>query len=347
MEPKLNSESRFSVGYFFLSLGVLISLITSVISFLNLVFETLNKRFPDVLNANYQYGYSTWEYESLRMAFATLIIFFPVYVVVSRFWRKMGEGTDIGRWNDIIKKWLMYIVLFLSSLLVIIDLVTLVNYFVSGEITTRFVLKVVAVLVTAGLVGVYYISILRNRDVLPAKFGWLWSSVALLLVAGAVVWSFMVMGSPMEQRQLRLDERRVQDLQSIQGQVIQYWQQKEVLPDTLDKLKDPTSYYSLPVPPEFEKGEKYEYNVVAEKPLTFELCATFAAPMPKGWQEYGNARPYPMFEGGYGGDMAMSYPYPGGGMNESWDHEAGRTCFERTIDPDIYSPFPKPESVVR
>ena len=43
-----------------------------------------------------------------------------------------------------------------------------------------------------------------------------------------------------------------------------------------------------------------------------------------------------------GRDVATSsYPYPGG-VNESWDHQAGRTCFERTIDKDIYPPYPKP-----
>ena len=37
-----------------------------------------------------------------------------------------------------------------------------------------------------------------------------------------------------------------------------------------------------------------------------------------------------------------SYPYPGAGINESWDHQEGRTCFSRTIDKDIYPPYPKP-----
>lgn len=334
----VSTGEKPTVGFFFLSLGVLISLITSVVSFLNLVFETLNKKFPDVLNSSYQYGYSTWQYESLRTAFAILIIFFPVFIVVSRFWRKWAMGS-LSHWSDTIKKWLLYIILFLSSLVIVIDLVTLVKYFISGEITARFIFKAIAVLVTAGLVGVYYISILRNRDVLPAKFGALWSTAAIVLVAGAVVWSFMVMGSPMEQRKLRLDERRVQDLQSIQWQVINHWQQKEALPATLDELRNPLTGYSLPVPPEFEKGEKYEYAVKA--PMTFELCATFALPMPQGWQEYnyGGSPIMPYFEGK---DVAVSYPYPGGGVNESWDHEAGRACFERTIDPDIYPPYPEP-----
>lgn len=333
-----SSESKFNIGFFFLSLGVLVSLITCVTSFLNLVFETLNKRFPDVLNASYEYGYSTYQYEGIRMALATLIIFFPVLLVVSYFWRKMGTGT-IGYWSEIVKKWLIYIVLFLSSVVAIVDLVTLVKYFISGEVTTRFVLKVLTVLVVVGLASYYFISILRAKGEFDRKFSILWGSISGVLVLGAVVWSFTIMGSPMEQRKLRLDDRRVGDLQNIQYQVINYWQQKEALPKDLEALKNPLTGATLPVPPEFEKGEVYEYNVKSK--MTFELCATFALPMPQGWQEYGGkVIPYPMMN--YGEDMAVSYPYPGGGTNESWDHEAGRTCFERTIDPDIYPPFEQP-----
>src|SRR3989344_7035850 len=134
METQQNvreGESKLSVGFFFLSLGVLISLITSVVSFLNLVFDTLNKRFPDVLNSNYQYGYSTYEYEGIRMALATLIIFFPVFVTVSYFWKKFSE-KGIGHIDEIIKKWVVYIILFFSSIVIVVDLVTLVKYFISG-----------------------------------------------------------------------------------------------------------------------------------------------------------------------------------------------------------------------
>ena len=86
--------------------------------------------------------------------------------------------------------------------------------------------------------------------------------------------------------------------------------------------------------------------------MKFELCATFSLPMPKGWQEYQN------YYGGGGiipmetkidSDMAVSdvatsviypYPYPSG-VNDSWDHQIGRTCFERTIDKDLYPPYPE------
>ncbi|MEZ4114373.1 MAG: hypothetical protein R3B65_02950 [Candidatus Paceibacterota bacterium] len=66
----------------------MVTLITSVVAFLNLIFQTLEKKFPDVLNATYDYGYSSWNYEGIRSAIATLIIVFPVFLVLSYFWRK-------------------------------------------------------------------------------------------------------------------------------------------------------------------------------------------------------------------------------------------------------------------
>ncbi len=344
METQTNvsqNSSKLNIGFFFLCLGVLVTLITSVVSFLNLVFDTLNKRFPDVLNSNYQYGYSTYEYEGIRMALATLIIFFPVFVTVSYFWKKFSE-KGIGHIDEIIKKWVVYIILFFSSIVIVVDLVTLVKYFISGEITTRFILKVVIALVVAMFVGVNYIFELKNKKKFLGFPVGIWAAVkSSALVVLAICFSFYVMGSPAKQRMLRLDDRRVGDIQNIQYQIINFWQQKEKLPKDLTELTNPLTGFSLPVPPEFEKGEKYEYNVLDVKMLKFELCATFALPMPQGWREYnGGAIPMPFaYEKG---DVATSsYPYPGGGVNDSWNHEVGRTCFERTIDKDIYPPYKK------
>lgn len=334
METK---KIKLNVGFFFMCLGVLITLITSVVSFLNLVFNTLDKKFPDVLNSNYQYGYSTYDYEGIRMALATLIIFFPVFVVVTYFWRKHISG-EMSHFDEIIKKWVTSIILFISSLVLVIDLVTLVKYFISGEITNRFILKVLSVFLVAVLVGAYYILLIKFNKEFHSKIGKIFGSIGIILVIVSVWYSFSIMGSPRKQRMLRLDDRRTSDLQNIQYQIINYWQQKEKLPESLGVLSNPMTGYSLPVPPEFEKGEKYEYRLI--KPLKFELCASFALPMPKGWREattyYGNGI-VPISERSVDKTVAI----PAGGINESWDHQAGRTCFERTIDKDIYPPFSK------
>lgn len=332
----MESNKKLTPHFFFLSVGVLVTLIASVASFLNLVFGTLDQVFPDVLTASYQYGYASYSYEGMRSALAILIIVFPVFLILSRFWLRAQRG-QMTHWDGIIRKWVMYLILFLASVTIIVDLVTLVRYFVSGEITVRFLLKVAITLVAAGMAGYYYIRQLRRGDTKKID---VWLSIkSSVLVLAAIVWAFCVMGSPMSQRDLRLDQRRIEDLQSIQWQVISFWQQKEKLPETLAELSNPISSYMVPQDPEFQKGNAYEYKKLAA--MTFELCATFAQPMPEGWVEH---RGY-----GYGGgimpmrDVAVSsMPYPGG-AGESWDHDTGRTCYERTIDPELYPPFPKPE----
>ncbi len=246
----------------------------------------------------------------------------------------------LGKTDEIIKKWMLYLVLFLASLVVVVDLVILVRYFVEGEVTNRFIFKVLITLGVALFAGCQYLRELGNWP--TRKYTQTVFAAATVLIAGLAIWcSFIVMGSPAAQRQYRLDDRRVQDLQSIQSQVIYFWQQKQKLPDTLATLSNPISGYSLPVDPEFQKGVAYEYKKKTD--LSFELCAIFARPLPQGWQEYSKGGVVPMMAPAYpASDSISSYPYPGGSMNESWDHQAGRTCFTRTIDKDLYPPFPKP-----
>jgi len=331
------THNKLSPKFFFVSLGALVALITSVSSLLVLFFETLNHALPDALNATYQYGYNSYNFDTIRGAMATLIIVFPIYIVLSRIWKKLASA-DLGHVDDIIRKWMVYLILFLAGIVIVVDLVTLVRYFVSGEITARFIWKVLGVAVTGLWIGGYYLNVLRGAQQKHlGMFAKVSAYMSFVAVIALVVWSFSVIGSPKEQRAWRFDERRMQDLQTIQWQVINFWQQKETLPVALTDLSNPISGFSLPVDPEFANGNVYEYKKTADK--TFELCATFSAPMPEGWQEYGRGGVYPMM-GGVAEDSVSSMPYPSG-QNDSWDHEAGRTCFSRTIDPDIYPPYEK------
>lgn len=330
-------KTSLTPKFFFISLGVLVSLITSVTSFLILFFETLNKKFPDVLNATYQYGYNSYDYDSIRMTLATLIIFFPVFLVLSYFWRKLYK-LELGKIDEIIFKWMIYLIIFITGLVIVIDLVTLVRYFVSGEITNRFVFKVLGTGIIAGLVGFNYFFELKNHKTKNYKniLSILFSIVSILIFLGLIIWSFVIMGSPKDQRIWRLDNKRIDDLQNIQNQIINYWQQKEKLPLSLLELSNPMNGYLLPMDPEFESGLVYEYT--PKDKLSFELCATFKADIPKGWREgsYNNGNLYELKSD----VMVPSYPYPDG-INNSWGHGIGRTCFNRTIDKDIYPPFEK------
>ncbi len=330
-----SQKTSLTPRFFFISLGVLVALITSVSSFLILYFETLNKKFPDILTSTYQYGYNSYTYETIRSTLATLIIFFPVYLLLSYYWRKLSK-SDLGIKDNIIFKWMIYLILFISSLVIIIDLVTLVNYFVSGEITIRFISKVIGAALVAAIVGFNYFSELKNHDNVDSKnkFSIICVFVSVVFFSSLIVWSFMIMGSPTQQRIWRLDDKRISDLQNIQSQIISYWQQKEKLPISLVELTDPISGYFVPTDPEFENGKIYEYS--PKENLSFELCATFGAEMPKEWKNdnYVNVSG-PVVPGGET-KIDVSVPGYSKGGNESWNHDAGHSCFTRTIDKDLY-----------
>lgn len=322
---------KLTPQFFFVSLGVLIALSTSVTAFIKLAFETFNHALPDVLTDSYQYGYVTYSYEGIRSALALLIIVFPIYLALEYVWLRLAKQT-LSYWDDLVQRWVTYLILFLASVTVIADLVVLVQYFVSGEITERFLYKVLTVLIVASMVGVYYIRKLLGKEAHRIFFAIKAAALALALI----VWSFTVIGGPVSQRNLRLDQRRINDLQSLQWQIISYWQQREKLPESFADLSDPLSGYSMPRDPEFQKGFVYEYE--KRGPLTFALCGTFALPMPQGYVPGGDriGIAYPSTRSA----VEPAMPIPGGDLNV-WDHDAGRKCFERTIDPEIYSPLPR------
>jgi hypothetical protein len=271
----------------------------------------------------------------MRTSLAVLMIFFPLFLAISYFWNKYIK-FDIGNADKVIKKWIIYLIIFLASLTIVIDLVTLVRYFVSGEITSRFIWKVFSVLVIAFIAGFYYLSVLKNQDnVSYKKRNIVVGILSSLIVLFSIVYAFSVMGSPKTQRNLRFDQKRVQDLQNLQYQVINFWQQKESLPKNLDELKNPISAVVIPLDPDFEKGLMYEYKKIENK--KFELCATFSLASPKGWisDNYNDNLPIKS-------SPASPKITPFEPKNESWKYDIGKTCFERTIDPDLYPPYPKP-----
>lgn len=150
--------------------------------------------------------------------------------------------------------------------------------------------------------------------------------VIIVIVAAAITAGFFIVGSPSEERLRRFDEKRIQDLQFIQGEIINYWQSKGQLPDNLGKLNDSIRGIAVPEDPELAKD--YAYFVKAE--LTFELCATFNL------ENRGHAS----------NSLAVirppKIPYPAESVAQAnnWDHEAGYFCFERTIDKDLYKKLP-------
>lgn len=302
----------------FLHLLGIITLYISAASLIALLFQYVNIYFPDLLSPVY-YSSVAWP---IRWAMASLIIIFPVYILVS--WMLNKDYSQHPEKRELkIRKWLVYFTLFLAALIITTDLVTLVYNFLGGELTVRFVLKILIVLVITGTVFGYYLLDLRqkinSRQLSALAMG---VSAAMLL---SVIAGFFTAGSPFKARLYRFDERRVGDLQILQNEIINYWAQKDELPGTLSDLRSSISGFLPPRDP--ETGNEYAYRIVSGTPMpTFELCATFNLES-EGLLRTPKTAPLEPY---YGDPY---YPY-----QQNWDHSSGKNCFERKIDPDFYKP---------
>ena len=170
-------------------------------------------------------------------------------------------------------------------------------------------------LLVAGLIFGYYLDDVRRET--PTKSAKYFAWVTSILVLAVIVSAFVVVGSPNSARLIQFDQQKVYDLQNIQSQIVNYWQKKGFLPNSLSDLNDPISSFMVPV--DSQTKNNYEYVMKDEVNLSFELCATFNKPSQKN-------------------TMATIYPV-GRGIDQNWDHNSGRVCFERTIDKQLYPPL--------
>jgi hypothetical protein len=294
---------------FFLWAGAMVALYGSVIAFITLLFQYIEYAYPDPLSYSYVDPFSG----GIRFAMASLFVLVPTAIVLMRLIRRDISSTP-EKQDLWIRRWALYLTVFIAGVTVIGDLITLVNYFLGGELTMRFILKVLVIFVVLGAAFVHFLADIRGYWSANPGRAKIAAWVAGIAVVAAIVAGFFIMGSPSQIRDSRLDAQRVGDLQSIQWEIVNYWQQKEELPDSLEDLEDPISGFNIPTDPLTD--EPYTYRATGN--LTFELCATFAVESIE--SQAGVRDPY-------------------SGESENWQHEAGEQCFERTIDPERYPPF--------
>jgi len=300
--------------------GAMIALYASVFAFLALMFDYINYSFPDALAY-----YPTNPYEGgIAYEMALFIVLGPLCIFLMRLIHR-DIARDPSRGEISIRRWALYLVLFVAGATVVGDLITLLYTFLVGEeITARFLLKVLVVLGVAAAGFMHFWADLRGYwEAHPAQSKMVSVGVAVLGVV-AIVAGFFIVGTPAAARLQRFDQQKVYDLQNIQSQILSYWQQKQTLPAQLADLNDSLSYNNLPLDP--QTGQAYVYKTTGN--LSFQLCAEFSAASTGSMQNrYTEAMPVSL-----GGKPTQ----------DNWQHTAGTVCFDRTIDPQRYPPYQTP-----
>lgn len=294
-----NLDSYSTPKDFFLYLLSTLTLAVWFWSLITLLFTYINFLFPTSFDMTAFHNQDT-----VRIYIVNLIIATPVFIYTSmairRDYLRFPEKKNIK-----IRKWLLYFTLFISAVLIMSDLGTLLYYFLGGDVTIRFLLKVLIILALSALLFFFYIRELHQ--------GWkkqaihLWLITLLTVLCLTLFYGFFLIGSPKKARLEAIDNQRVEALIGIQYQLLHFWSKNHQLPTTLNELTDNVSGFKAPTDP--VTNQPFAYQVLASN--RFQLCANFTLPSTN---EVGKRR------------MATF-------NNWNWVHPAGFYCFQRTIDP--------------
>lgn len=118
------------------------------------IWDDLVKRwFPDAL--------STRPYTSLRddiaWQVALIVVTFPLFVVVhSLIQKELARRPEL--YYSAIRRWLTYIALVLTALTIVIDAAYTIQQWILGQLTVRFWLDTLGLLVLGGGIFAYYLS---------------------------------------------------------------------------------------------------------------------------------------------------------------------------------------------
>lgn len=286
----------------FLHLTAFAALYATAIASVSLLFQFINRLFPDPA-FRMEGMQEVYALQGVRWSVAIVLVAFPLFLFTSRLLLKEIRAQAEKSWSGV-RRWLTYLTLFVAATALGADFITLVFFFLEGEISLRFLLKVLAVALVAGMVFVYYLRTVRMpaATLASSRMHRGFAGAASTLTAAILVWGFLVVGSPAAERVRKLDERRVQDLQAVESAIsriclgrerLEKPEMKRPLPATLAEIAE-EAREDRPSIVDPERGTGYEYTVKGE--TTYELCATFDQVRDVTW----DAR---------------------------WNHPAGRHCF--------------------
>lgn len=126
----------------------------------SLLFDLINGWLPDPADQPYQVNGRD---QSMRLSVASILIGFPVYLFVARLLSRELARNPVKR-QSVVRRWLTYVTLFLAAGVLVADMITLVYHLLGGELTLRFVLKVLVVAAIAGGVFGFYLQDLRREE---------------------------------------------------------------------------------------------------------------------------------------------------------------------------------------
>ncbi len=142
--------------FFFLRLLSVITLIAAMWSFVSVAFNIIDLNIDDpAFRADYSYQYQNAK-SSLRVGLSFLIVMFPVYLGTLALLTQAYKKKEVSK-KDVTPGWFIYASIFITSIIILVSMVVLVNNLLNGELTLRFLSKLLVLLFVSGSIFGYHL----------------------------------------------------------------------------------------------------------------------------------------------------------------------------------------------
>lgn len=264
------------------------------------IFSLIDKLLPEV-----GLGYGFNSSGALKYAISSVLVSSPLYFWLVYLLRKgllnKDYLTDSGP-----RRWLTYLLLLVSSVTIVGSLVRILYSFLDGDLTARFGLKALTVLVIAGLVFGYYFYDLKNdikeKDLVVRSL----LIVALLLTVGSLVVAVVFGESPKVSRAKRIDQQTINMLDRVENAVNNFYITNKRTPVDIDELIN-SSDSGLIMSDLENKDNQAKIEYKSEQTDKYQLCVDFELASD---------------------EKQLEQDYVG----RRWQHKQGNNCFDKTID---------------
>lgn len=290
----MNTQSPKYSFYYLLSL---VALIFTAISAGLILFGIIDDSFKDAWAYN-MYRNSDGQY---KFAISALLIAAPTYYLTVYLINRGLKKLELAI-NSNLRRWLTYLILFVSALIILGIFIGIVHNFLSGALTLAFMLKLSSVLIIAGAIFSYYFWDIRRvnfEQKNPVQRLYKIISIVLLSAIFIAAWFFVEL--PADSRARQLDEKLMSNINQLENAVNAYYTSNGSLPTSLEDLEGEDSVYlEKRHLYDQENGKAIEYR--KESDDSFVFCAEFRRASDANDDDY---RPY---------------------YNSEKEHEAGYSC---------------------
>ena len=262
-------EKHNYAKYAFLYLFSLVTLVAMAIGVGQVAFQAINKFIPDLLN-NYS---GSFDSGILKSGIALLIIAIPLYYVTMSYLERSLKKNDLSE-DSAIRRWLIYFILFVSSVVMIVWFVMTIVSFLDGELTLKFILKSLTSIIIAGIIFSYYFYDIRRKKVEKKNLVIrIYFIATLIITIGTLVSSFFFVETPKEARARRHDEKILSQFTELDSAFNTYYTKYDKLPKDLTEALTESPYLNLDKYKDPISSQAYEYKRLSDD--TYSLCANF------------------------------------------------------------------------